>query len=763
MKKIYLLFVLLIGIQAWAQCDITPVNNASWDVIFTDSEWDANNAGEFAIDGDPLTIWHSAQNVPYPHEIQVDLGTSYPVSGIGMLPRQNNALNGKVMEHEIYLSNDGVSWVLQGGGTYTYVDVNDITLRQTTFGSIDARYVRFVGLNAYNDEYFTVIAELEVYQDLVCAPTGQNNQLIAFENILDKGTGSAPFDVTATASSGLPTTFEIVSGPASISGNTITLTGAPGVVEVKAIQEGDANYYPSESIQSFEVIDLSLYFPDVSSRFIDSYALEMPSLGAYPIYVNSSIEIPDELIEIEQVEIEVGGNTYTAEEEDGFYHYLWTPDSYGNHTLLIHAVATNGNVTTLTRDIEVVNTAVTQSVTSLQDVVIEFGGDNSRWYYGTYTLPQFLGAYNTINAFLEVECPNVNGGCDDWDRWAHIDIKAPDGNWIQLIRYITPYGVGCNHELDVTDYMSMLQGEIEFRVFIDTWGTGGWQLTLDFEYNQGSPEYLYGDVVEVWDGGYSFGDPENLQPVETFSGSIHEDVESSHLRVSNTGHGWGPNNTFNAAEFFNATHYIDIDGTETFIQNLWNVCNPNPDGCTGQQGSWTHSRAGWCPGAISPPNIYDLTPYVGTGINLDYRFHPTYQDNCHPNNPDCVSGSTCADCNDGFNPIYFVDTHIINRSNAPLVYGGTLGTNVVDDTLVYDVAVYPNPSTGVFSIASQYPDTVSRVTISGIDGKLVKAYYFDSSSELNSYSFDLSSISRGVYFINIENAYGTGVKRIILE
>ena len=103
---------------------------------------------------------------------------------------------------------------------------------------------------------------------------------------------------------------------------------------------------------------------------------------------------------------------------------------------------------------------------SLEDIVIEFGGENSRWYYGTYNLPQFVGAYENLNAFLDVECPNIGGGCDDWDRWAHIDIKAPDGNWVQLIRYITPYGVACDHELNVTDYSSLLQGQVEFRVFI---------------------------------------------------------------------------------------------------------------------------------------------------------------------------------------------------------------------------------------------------------------------------------------------------------
>lgn len=504
----------------------------------------------------------------------------------------------------------------------------------------------------------------------------------------------------------------------------------------------------------------NLNTPELSTRLTEAYPIEMPVLKAYPIYINASVEAPDTIAE---VTVNIDGTDFPAIAEIGFYYYMWTPTSYGNHEIIMTAKTVDGDEISLTRNITVTSTAVSQMVRSLEDVVIEFNGDNSRWYYGTYTFPQFVGAYNNINAFLEVECPNIPGGCDDWDRWAFIDVKAPDGNWIQLIRYITPYRVACDHELNVTDYMSLLQGEVEIRVFIDTWGTGGWQLTLDADYTAGAPEYSYSNVVEVWDGEYSFGDPANLQPVETFSVEIPAQVEASHLRVSNTGHGWGGNNSSNAAEFFNATHYFDINGNQTFTQHLWNICNPNPDGCTGQQGTWQYARAGWCPGAISPPNIYDLAPYMGTTFDLDYRFHPSYKDFCHPNNPDCVSGQTCADCNDGYNPVYYVDTHIINQSNNPMVYGNILGIQSINNTQVYDITVYPNPSKGVFQIITKYPESVSRLTINTVEGKTVKAYYFNTSTELNNFSFDVNNLSRGVYFINLENTYGTGVKRIILE
>jgi hypothetical protein len=440
MKKIYFLVVLLSNIQLWAQCDILPVNSDSWSILYTDSEWSADYLGEFAIDGDPATIWHTGSGVPYPHEIQVDLGAEYPVSGIGILPRQNPT-NAKVKAHEIFLSSDGINWLVQGGGVFNYSDENDIALKQSTFHAIEARYIKILGLSGYADDYMG-IAELEVYQDLVCSPTGQNNQLITFDEILDKGTEDDPFEVIASSNYGLDLTFEIVSGPASINDNTITLTGDPGIVEVRALQAGNDEYYPSENTINFEVIDLSLYYPEVTTTFIDDFPLEMPSLMAYPIYIKSSIIVSDDLINIQQVDLQIGDDTFTAEEQDGFYYYLWTPTSFGNHTIDIKAIASNGNEAVISRNIDVTDSYTTQTVGTLEDVVIEFGGDNSRWYYGTYNLPQFVGAYNNLNAFLDVECPNIAGGCDDWDRWAHIDIKAPDGNWVQLIRYITPYGVG---------------------------------------------------------------------------------------------------------------------------------------------------------------------------------------------------------------------------------------------------------------------------------------------------------------------------------
>jgi hypothetical protein len=51
-------------------------------------------------------------------------------------------------------------------------------------------------------------------------------QAISFPVIPHHLTTDPPFDIQATATSGLPVSFEVLSGPATISGNTVTLTGA---------------------------------------------------------------------------------------------------------------------------------------------------------------------------------------------------------------------------------------------------------------------------------------------------------------------------------------------------------------------------------------------------------------------------------------------------------------------------------------------------------------------------------------------------------
>jgi hypothetical protein len=174
----------------------------------------------------------------------------------------------------------------------------------------------------------------------------------------------------------------------------------------------------------------------------------------------------------------------------------------------------------------------------------------------------------------------------------------------------------------------------------------------------------------VWDEVYPFGDYANLQPVENWNFQFPENSVAATMKLVSTGHGWGDLNTGNAAEFYEATHHIWVNGDQAFEQHNWYDCNPNPDGCQPQNGTWFYNRAGWCPGAIAQWFDYNMTPFVAEGdIEMDYVFYENYVDLCHPNHPDCVTGVTCTDCDDGFNPMLDVACNLVVFAENPINVG----------------------------------------------------------------------------------------------
>jgi hypothetical protein len=75
----------------------------------------------------------------------------------------------------------------------------------------------------------------------VLVTVNKTPQTITFKQLSSPVTyGAGPLTLSATASSGLPVTFS-ATGPATISGNTLTITGA-GSVAVTANQAGNGNY-----------------------------------------------------------------------------------------------------------------------------------------------------------------------------------------------------------------------------------------------------------------------------------------------------------------------------------------------------------------------------------------------------------------------------------------------------------------------------------------------------------------------------------------
>lgn len=99
---------------------------------------------------------------------------------------------------------------------------------------------------------YTVVATIDdpIYQGSSSGTLviGKAAQTITFNTPPDRTFGDAPFDLAATASSGLPVSFTLVSGQATLGGSTLTLTGA-GTVTVLASQTGGANHLAAPPVE----------------------------------------------------------------------------------------------------------------------------------------------------------------------------------------------------------------------------------------------------------------------------------------------------------------------------------------------------------------------------------------------------------------------------------------------------------------------------------------------------------------------------------
>ncbi|MEM6631045.1 MAG: PQQ-dependent sugar dehydrogenase [Bacteroidota bacterium] len=103
-----------------------------------------------------------------------------------------------------------------------------------------------------------------------------------------------PFDPGIEASSGLPLTWGILSGPANIWGDKIKLAGVSGEVVLWASQEGNDQYLPSETYQfSFEVHRVAQYiqFEDIPPVTIDTNFIYLHSEAS------SGLEVGYELLD----------------------------------------------------------------------------------------------------------------------------------------------------------------------------------------------------------------------------------------------------------------------------------------------------------------------------------------------------------------------------------------------------------------------------------------------------------------------------------
>lgn len=576
-------------------------------------------------------------------------------------------------------------------------------------------------------------------------------QLIEMADIPNQLVFNAPITLSAQASSGLPVSFEMIEGPATIDGNVLTLTGATGIVRFKAMQPGNDTWLPApDVIKSFEVVDPDMYEPEITIRRpYESTKVYLDNLHPVMVVVSAYIEHP-EVIHFTDFKASIGGQEIelkTAHPDDpdnGYYYGFWTPDAFGDYDMTVRVVQSGGKVSEqnnqFTLEQQIDNTL--EVVTMHGDLVCTPSQHSAK---GDYVFPSHVGAFNQIMAHFDYNC--VNNHCDTYDRIGGVRIRNYRGEWVELFRYITPFGVQCDDDVDVSDYTSLLQGLVELEYDMELWNGDGSDPNLIFTFTKGEPEYLYADVDEIWYGTYPFGDYANQQPVPPVDFTFPDHAQKALLKITTTGHNWSSGtddayNTGNAAEFYEATHQVFVNGQHRYDQHLWRTCNPNPAGCQPQNGTWTYQRSGWCPGSIGMIWDFDLSAYLPAGrAELNYRFDPTYLDYCHPNHPDCVNGVTCTECAAPNNPILKVSGKVVSFSNDADVI---LGVHHPDPVPAFDVTLMPNPAHHQLTLKTDYDKGAVSVMILNLQGQMVMHFSMEGERTL-----DVSHLAPGLYTVKL--------------
>ena len=138
------------------------------------------------------------------------------------------------------------------------------------------------------------------------------SQTINFGPLASQTYGVAPITLSATASSGLPVTFSVIAGPATLSGSVLTVTGA-GTVEVAASQPGNTTYLAAVPVdESFTVNPASLIVTATNESM--TYGGTMPALTyTYSGLVNgdSSATFSGSLVTTASSSSSVGGYPIT--------------------------------------------------------------------------------------------------------------------------------------------------------------------------------------------------------------------------------------------------------------------------------------------------------------------------------------------------------------------------------------------------------------------------------------------------------------------
>lgn len=240
----------------------------------------------------------------------------------------------------------------------------------------------------------------------------QTPQTITFTQISPKETTDTPFAVTATSTGNLPVTLSIAAGPATISGNTISLTGTAGSVTVKATQAGNTLFTAAPDTLHTFAVGTNVKFASYSTSNTGNHAVAVGTNGwLWAWGVNSANQLGDGTLTTRHQPIRIGiatdwarvaaGNNYSlAIKTNGT---LW---GWGSNTLGSLGDGTGTNKSTPTQ----IGTATNWSkISAGSGHTLALRTDGTLWATGANTQSQ-VGNGTTTNVLTFTQI----GTATDW-------------------------------------------------------------------------------------------------------------------------------------------------------------------------------------------------------------------------------------------------------------------------------------------------------------------------------------------------------------
>lgn len=226
---------------------------------------------------------------------------------------------------------------------------------------------------------------------------------------------------------------------------------------------------------------------------------------------------------------------------------------------------------------------------------------------------------------------NWPADCDAFDRNFEFSLDDPatmsDPPGIELERAITPFGGPLHLDVDITDVANGLPGKHKLQVLIPTYSDsagmvsgsdGSWTVDAEIEVTPGVPPHKVLSVVSLFDG------QQTMEPAPApIAFTTPKGTTSARLEWRATGHGGakGDSECIGPAEEFCHRHQtLLLDGATLLPVNPWRTdcsklctlthygpvdagfdyCLQDP---CGDPNSVRASRANWCPGSETPPDV----------------------------------------------------------------------------------------------------------------------------------------------------------------